>query len=140
MILPSRGAGRGHRSRVPRPRLRRVARESGEDQVTAMRLKPGRVRKKLAEMLERQGLIIDPQHIDAQEGPLYRNPGNDLARWFCCAAWRADLVPERGLVCSVHSWDRMSDCVRYGFELSKVKGEIGGAWRFIEVSHKGEKS
>jgi hypothetical protein len=100
-----------------------------------MRLHVGRIRKKLSAMLAEQGLLIDPGLIDSQEGPLHRNPGNDLARWFCLAMWREDLVPERGhLCCHLYSWDRMTDCVRYGFVIRPDSQE---GWYMAEVSHKG---
>lgn len=99
-----------------------------------MRLKVGRIRKRLSAMLAEHGLIIEPGLIDSQEGPLYRSPGNDLARWFCYAGWRDDLQSERGYGCHLSSWDRMTDCVRYGFTISFSKED---GFRHAEVSHKG---
>lgn len=98
-----------------------------------MRLRVGRIRKRLSEMLAAHGLLIEPQHLQTQDGPLYRNPGNDLARWDGLAHWKESLIQERGLVCHLSSWDKMADCVRFGFELSPDKYQ---GWRYADVTAK----
>lgn len=95
-----------------------------------MRLRVGRVRKKLSAMLAEHGLLIKPEHLDSQEGPLYRNPGNDLARWFGCASWHESLREERGWSCHLYSWDTMTDCVRHGFTL---RPDTTDGWRYVDV-------
>lgn len=94
------------------------------------RLRVGKVRRKLSAMLAAHGLLIEPQFLDVQDGALCRAPGNDLARWFGLAHWRADLRGERGLICYLSSWDKMTDCVRHGFELLPDRLE---GWRQVEV-------
>ncbi len=94
------------------------------------RLKVGRVRVRLAAMLAEHGIIIEPRFLDTQDGPVYRNPGNGLARWFGYARWRSDLQPDRGIGCHLSSWDKMSDCVRFGFDISPDKGD---GWRHVTV-------
>lgn len=90
------------------------------------RLHVGRVRKKMAAMLRVHGLIIAPEHIDTQEGPLCLNTGNDLARWFGLCQWTEEKTAEHGwLNCYVFSWDRMSDCVRFGFTVRLLTNDIG---------------
>lgn len=68
----------------------------------------GRVRWKLFEILQGEGYSIpSPDCFWMQEG-FYRRNQHDLARW------GADWRDEDGTFFSIHSWDTMTNCVRYG--------------------------
>lgn len=82
---------------------------------------PGRVRHRLAEMMtlairEQEGcerFFILPEHL---------NPGNgNLARVFDCALWDGSFTDPDNPISTPHvySYDRMTDCVRFGFVLSR---------------------
>lgn len=68
-------------------------------------MKPGKVRLKLAEMLRAKGFDVQAEDLWIQLGG-YRHRNWDLARW--------GHYPT-----GVHSWDTMTDCVRYGFDVGK---------------------
>lgn len=71
--------------------------------------KPGRVRKRIAELLQAQGFDVEAEDLDTQEGA-YRGPHWDLARWFA-------NCEKDGKPVYIYSWDTMTDCVRHGLEV-----------------------
>ena len=75
----------------------------------ARRRKIGKIREKLAEMLQAKGFMVQPEDFWIQEG-VYRHFAYDGARWG--AYWH----PKKGsqLVYSIYSWDTMTECVRTG--------------------------
>ena len=83
-------------------------------------MKPGKIRQKLSLLLEEKGVIINPLDLWSQKG-YYTHRNHDLARWGGHAHYNGHLA----ILCS---WDTMTDCVKYGIEIS-VKGNE------IEVSY-----
>src|SRR4051812_23109553 len=73
--------------------------------------KPGKVRKKLADMLsEALGIPVLPDEIWDNNYPLGHYL--DLARW-------GSNVPNGNSGVQVYSWDTMTECVRNGFTLAE---------------------
>jgi hypothetical protein len=98
----------------------------------------GRVRWRLWEMLMDAGFPIPgPECLWMQEGA-YRSWHWDLARWG--ARW---IVPgcsakSTPLPQSLYSWDRMTDCVRFGFTVNDdAKTNTAGG---IEINAKDTKA
>ena len=71
---------------------------------------PGRVRLRLAKLLEGIGVKVDPYDLWCQEGG-YRHHNWDLACW---GAYSAEYKGEKVHLCS---WDTMTKCVRFGVEI-----------------------
>jgi hypothetical protein len=104
------------------------------------RRKIGRVREKIAAMMTKLGIPIQPHQIWIQEGA-YRSVYWDLARWGFHTRWTKGTTvdkmdPKRPYItqpATVYSWDRMADCLKYGFNL--VPDDRDG-WGFVHVSAK----
>lgn len=86
----------------------------------------GRVRIALARLLAAQGIEVDPANLWCQQGA-YRSPKWDLARWGGDGVWAGNPYnltdPIHGSPCvgsqvHVSSWSTMTECVRYGIEVS----------------------
>lgn len=86
-----------------------------------MRKTPGRLRRKLASMLERElGVPVDPKDITAPEGHWRSSKHADVYR---VEGW----VKIGNLSWSIDSWDTMTDLVRQGFCLAREKSAGGYA-------------
>lgn len=70
----------------------------------------GRLREKLATMLQAKGYPVQPEDFWIQEGG-YRHRTWDLA------SWGASCHRDDGVAVSLHSWDTMTSCVRWGIEI-----------------------
>lgn len=106
-----------------------------------MARKVGEIRIKLAAILREFGLDIEASKLWIQEGA-YRHPGADASKWGCFAKWLANpkglkndngVEPVIGCSVEIHSYDRMTYCVKKGIEFRPVKGE----WGNVEVMLKG---
>ena len=78
-----------------------------------MRGRPGRVRRRLAQLLEDAGFDITADELDTQEGA-YRGPHWDLARWFAYCYLDGKRV-------YIYSWDTMGDCIKHGISIGQLE-------------------
>lgn len=62
-------------------------------------------------MLESVGILVKPHELWIQEGG-YRNWHWDLARW-----GGNGVRKDSGFKVVIYSWDKMTDCVRHGFNV-----------------------
>lgn len=83
----------------------------------------GRTRIKLAQMLAAQGYTVQPDALHSNI-PYYATVEFDGCSWDGWGWRTADT--ERGDWNRVHftSWDRMTELVRYGFELTVDRGDV----------------
>jgi hypothetical protein len=104
------------------------------------RRKIGRIRENIAYMMTKLGLPIQPHKIWIQEGA-YRSVHWDLARWGFHTRWTKGTTVDKmdskrpciTQPVTIYSWDKMSNCLKYGFELSPCPRD---GWSFVEVSAK----
>lgn len=99
----------------------------------------GRIRQKMAEMLQALGLEVSAFDIWIQEGA-YRSVQMDLARWGVSkpgGVQTNDKYPGGAGCCvTLYSYDLMTECVRYGITLSPDNRD---GWRFVDIySNKGK--
>jgi hypothetical protein len=78
-----------------------------------MRRRPGRYRRRLAELLEAAGFDVNADELDTQEGA-YRGPHWDLARWFAHCYRDGKQV-------YLYSWNTMGECVKYGVTIGDLQ-------------------
>lgn len=97
--------------------------------------KPGRLRLRLAAVLDAAGIAVDPADLWTQEGA-YRHGGAG-ARWGCLhARWKAgknpagEFAPARFSLCS---WSTMADCVRLGVTVNPDGSDYQDRWRSVSV-------
>jgi hypothetical protein len=81
---------------------------------------PGRVKWRLSELLRAAGIEVSPYDFWTQDGG-YRHRNWDLARWGAHDAKWIDPINKYSGTLHVYSWDTMTDCVRYGINLSYRK-------------------
>lgn len=87
----------------------------------------GRVREKLAALLLAEGIDIDPFNLMWQDGAYA------TAHWDCCK-WSGHGVSlgrddcPAGISVHVSSWDTMTECARYGIELSHDSRDLPGTY------------
>lgn len=67
---------------------------------------PGRIKEKLALLLQAQGYAVSEYELER----VYGNKYNDLARW---NGYEGQYHPDVTRI-FFYSWDSMTDCVRYG--------------------------
>lgn len=79
----------------------------------------GRVHRKLVALLEAEG--FHGIEIRAQVGHWRSSPYADVHRWEGFATRAGDSV-----CTSVYSWDTMTNCVRYGIDVSKRNAGSSG--------------
>jgi hypothetical protein len=87
----------------------------------------GRVREKLAALLLAEGIDIDPYALRWQDGA-YATAQWDCCKWFGDgkSVGRADR-PD-GFSVHVSSWDTMTECARYGIDLSHDSRDLPGTY------------
>jgi hypothetical protein len=96
---------------------------------------PGRVKLKLAEMLREKGLVVYAEDFWVQQGA-YSHEIWDLARWGINGqAGTFNIQDEYGnwqnfqpdWPIGIHSWDTMTNCVRYGIEITYDRDDVYGS-------------
>lgn len=84
---------------------------------------PGRIRIKLADLLTKALTASEGFDIFVDACDFWRNEGALSHATHDLASWGLDLEGRdpKGVkyFFSVHSWDKMTDCVRYGFSVVK---------------------
>lgn len=87
----------------------------------------GRVREKLAALLLAEGIDIDPYDLRWQDGA-YATVHWDCCKWYGegKSIGRADC-PD-GFSVHVSSWSTMTECARYGIELSHDERDLRGTY------------
>lgn len=91
---------------------------------------PGRIREKLAEMLTSQ-IGREVHAVDIwKQSPRH-------IRFYGSAVWGADTYAGKSSICS---WDTMTECVRYGFEVEKDTTKSSRAYADYEIHAKKPKS
>lgn len=89
--------------------------------------KVGRVREKLAALLLAEGIDIDPRDLSWQDGA-YATVQWDCAKWFGDgkSVGRSDC-PD-GFSVRISSWSTMTECARYGIDLSHDSRDLRGTY------------
>lgn len=103
-----------------------------------MNQRPVKLRTKLASMLRAKGLIIEPEDIRPALGHYRSSRYADVYRWDAWCVTRDFAIPDatypNGIRINLASWDTITDCVRYGFELSNLSGD--SSWQIDASSNK----
>jgi hypothetical protein len=74
-------------------------------------MRPGRLRRRLAELLEAAGFDVNADELDTQQGAYRKMDG---ARWFGYC-----YRDERKIY--IFSWDTMADCIKYGITVGDLE-------------------
>lgn len=89
---------------------------------------PGRLRWKMAEMLQALGVEITPYTIYPTTGWYRTSRYADCYRWEGWGKTRALLNLPVGFDVHIYSWDTMTACARQGIEL--YQSDDGDRWSF----------
>lgn len=84
----------------------------------------GKTRERLAALLEAQGFVVQPEALWWNDG-IYGTVLMDCAKWGGTGrvgTYPCGLPSDYGV--SFSSWDTMTECVRYGFEISDEGGAM----------------